>query len=148
MSPYTWLVRSKYCVAGGPEEAIPLAYWRDKLGSTYDLGHLPEVSSFGRFSPCAVAEKTGCVDFLEVHLTGPLQGTQQLLIPVEVEGLPFVIQMQAESPQRTYYILLDRIWFWKIAKDHGGQVRVLDEKLPTNVEVKMIAKQEKTDVLY
>jgi hypothetical protein len=131
-----------------PEEVIPLPYWRDKLGSTHDLGHLPEVSSFGRFSPCPSRGKSECVDFLEVHLTGQGEGTQNLVIPMEVEGLPFAIRMQTKPSQGIYYILLDRIWFWKIAREYSGEAKIVTDKLPPGVEVRIVSKQDRSDVLY
>src|SRR6185369_15343584 len=50
-----------------PYESIPLPYWRDKLGQTFNLGHLPRVSSFSRFAPCRNEPGSECMDFLRVH---------------------------------------------------------------------------------
>ncbi len=131
-----------------PGESIPLPYWRDKLGGIFDLGHLPRVSSFARFAPCHAESGRGCVDFLRVRLVKERAEAKIVAIPIEAEGLPFTLQFQTIPSQDTYYVLLDRVWFWKTVKDHGGAQRIAEAKVADGIELQLISREDLRDVLY
>jgi hypothetical protein len=130
------------------DEAIPLPYWRDKFGGMLNLGHIPRVSSFSKFSPCSAGGNAGCEDFLRVQFRAvhPEPGT--LVVPIEAEGLPFGIQMNTVPAENTYYVRLSRVWFWNIIKDNGGVVSVLKDRVDRNVSIDVISRRVRTDILY
>jgi len=129
-------------------EPIALPFWRDMLGVTLYLGHLPRVSSFSQYAPCKAEAGEKCVEFLRVRMTKKHTEAKTVNIPIEAEGLPFTVRFETVPSQDTYYVLLDRVWFWNAVKEHGGVARILKEDVPEGIEVEMISRENLQDVLY
>lgn len=129
-------------------EFIPLPYWRDKLGATLNLGHLARVSSFSRFAPCKAQSGSGCVEFLRVRFMKEHPEARTVSVPIEAEGFPFTVEFETVPSQDTYYVFLDRVWFWKTVKDYGGSLTILKSKAADGLELQMISRADLQDVLY
>ncbi len=129
-------------------EPIPWPYWRDKLGAMLYLGSLPRVSSFPRFRPCNDKAGGGCVEFLRVRLTKEHSVAKPVDITVEAADLLFTVRLDTVPHQDVYYVYLDRVWFWKTVKDHGGVARILRESVPEGVAAEVISREDAPDFLY
>jgi len=112
------------------------------------LGSLPRVSSFPRFRPCNDKAGGGCVEFLRVRLTKEHSVAKPVDIPIEAANLPFTVRLDTVPHQDVYYVYLDRVWFWKTVKDHGGVARILRESVPEGVAAEVISREDAPDFLY
>jgi len=55
-----------------PNEPVPFAYWRDRLGDVIDLGHLPEQLDISTRGSCAASQP--CDEYLSVSLDPGMGG--------------------------------------------------------------------------
>ena len=122
-------------------EPIALAYWRERLGSNNDVGRLASISSFAGASSCS----STCGDLLEVQL--PPGGSGPVSIPMTVNGLPFSVSFTRMPDETAYDVLLDRVWFWEVAK-RNGLAHALDATLPPGVSARVRQVPWKPGVLY
>jgi hypothetical protein len=102
-----------------PDEAIPVAYWREQLGTTADFGHFGRVSSYPKFSPCDSHDTSTCADFLRVEVADTKILGSKVSIPIEVDGLLFVVALDTVPGERLYYVRMERLWFWGLLKRNG-----------------------------
>jgi len=100
------------------DEPIPVGYWREKLGGTADFGHFGRVSSFSRFTPCE-EDTPECVDFLKVDVFDAESLGTKVSVPIHADGMAFGIELDTVPEERTYYVSMDRIWFWDTLKRNG-----------------------------
>jgi hypothetical protein len=114
-------------------EPIALSYWRDTLGPDINLGRIPSVSSFDASAGCT----TGCGDLLEVQVAA--DGTGKVKVPIVVGGLSFGLWFTSVSQETTLYrVLLDRVWFWDVAK-RAGLPHGIGSSAPTGVRIRQVA---------
>ncbi len=130
-----------------PGEGIPFEYWRAKLGSEVNLGHLARVSSFARSQPCN-PEESSCADFLEIRFVTKHPLRQAVSIPIEAGGMSFSLRIETVPFEDAYYVLLDRLWFWKLAKEHQKAVSISEQTAPENVKLRIHHRRELSENLY
>jgi hypothetical protein len=123
-----------------------LSYWREKLGSEIDFGHLAQISSFHSLKPCSDTSKASCAPFLQITYANPCDA--KVAIPFEVSGLTFSAAFNSIAGRSVYYIPLDRCWPWRVAADAALPKDIMCQKLPPGISVQIIHKQVPTDVLY
>jgi hypothetical protein len=90
-----------------PGEPIALAWWRERIGTDVNLGHLPRLAK-EHGSPCTTGSDCGFQ--LQARLTGTAR-PPSVTIPLEVGGLSFSVTFDTSSGTR-FMIPLDRLWFW------------------------------------
>jgi hypothetical protein len=95
-----------------PGEAIDLAWWRRRIGVTFDLGHIPEAARVT--GKACTAGSAGCGTDLVVTITKHSPDLFAVQIPVTVDGLRFAIRVRL-SKATHYVVPLDRVWFWAAA---------------------------------
>ena len=96
-----------------PEEPLALEYWRDQLGPSVYLGHLPRLSTWGALGQC-LGRGVPCQEVAEVTFT--TSALTRVTLPVEVQGLRYKVRFDAVPGVTRYYVSLDRIWFWSAAR--------------------------------
>jgi hypothetical protein len=116
-----------------------LSYWRDTLGPDINLGRIASVSSFDASAGCT----TGCGDLLEVHVAA--DGTGRVKVPIVVGGLSFGLWFTSVPQDTLYRVLLDRVWFWDVAK-RAGLPHGIGTSAPPGVRVRQVALSD--DRLY
>lgn len=129
-------------------EPVPVAYWREKLGATINLGHLPRISSFERFRACAESSANGCHEFLEVRVARADAVPEAVSIFAEAEGQRFEIKFTAIANQGTYHVLLDRLWFWGGLKRAGVPVCLADDEQRSGMSISVVLRARQYDILY
>lgn len=119
-----------------PRERPNLAWWRRRIGSSVDLGHIPEAAKV-RGRSCS---GDGCATYLIVDAP---KSVNAITIPVTADGLRFNVIAQ---PSRTgrYVIKLDTLWFWRSARPTARKVDAA--AIPGTV--RLIRRTEDDDVLY
>jgi hypothetical protein len=110
-----------------------LAYWRQVLGSTLDLGYVPSISRLSDYPECRPG-KSPCTDLLEVRFNGPEPPVPgKATVVVATTGGPMDLQFDKVPGRREYVFNLDRLWFWGFARPAipqaaleggGAQVRI------------------------
>jgi hypothetical protein len=126
---------------------IAMGYWRDKIGSRAKLGTIPRQSSFERFEPCENADQE-CREFLRLEVTDWKSVGQTLVVPLSSGGHSFEIELQLLQPEPVYHVSLNRLWFWDVAKRHGGNPRISYGKLPSGVKASILRRALRPDILY
>ncbi len=120
-----------------PEEATAIDFWRERLGSVLNVGHIPRFSNPARFRELSEPNSAEAAEFLTVRITDaaaslpsipggklPAEGGyrpsgQPVAIPVQCAGRNFTIVLAVVPGQSTYHVLLNRIWFWGALKKAG-----------------------------
>ena len=91
-------------------EPVALQYWSDVLGADLNVGRLASVSSYTDAADCSRA----CGDLLEVDV--PRGGAGYVRVRVDVGDRQFSISFTRVADETKYRLLLDRVWFWDVAK--------------------------------
>jgi hypothetical protein len=95
-------------------EAIDLAWWRRRIGTTIDLGQIPTDVRLGSERDLCLAGPR-CRSYLVIT---PTPGTPQppdIVVPVKVNGLQFFIRVETAPGAYRYVVDLNRVWFWSAA---------------------------------
>jgi hypothetical protein len=124
------------------DEKPAIPYWRERLGADVDVGRLASVSSF-RAGTTACSQV--CGDLLEIEV--PFGGTGRVTVSFVVADLPFSLTFTRVPSESTYRVLLDRVWFWNVAK-RDGMPRSVAHALPAGVNVRVHSVPMKAGVLY
>lgn len=93
-------------------ESIALAWWRRRIGSVVDLGHIPVVATLPQRA-CTVGR--ACGSYLVESVPGGRPIPAAFDVPVRVDGLAFDVKFAAAPGVRRYVVPLDRLWFWSAA---------------------------------
>jgi hypothetical protein len=128
-----------------PQEPIALDYWRDKLGPSVNLGHLPRWSSVARLRPC-VEPGAPCQEVAAIALDS--RAPAAVSVPFEIQGRRYRVFFEAVPGVTRYYVSLERIWFWNAARAAGAPARVATERMPPSVVAAVVLKAARPDVLY
>jgi hypothetical protein len=96
-----------------PGEPLALDFWRDRLGTDVNIGRLASISSYVNSLDC----ETECGDVLRVEMAEG--GSGSVTIPFTVSDSSFSVTFARVPSERVYHVLLDRIWFWNVAKRAG-----------------------------
>ena len=94
-----------------PGERIPVTFWRDRLGTTTELGTVPAYSKGIDHDRC---ESGGsCVDYAIV--SGPkVERGKKVQFRIDGTAGPYAVTLSTRKHQRTYAVRLDRLWFWPL----------------------------------
>jgi hypothetical protein len=150
-----------------PGEPIALKFWRDKLGPAVQLGHIPRLARLDRYRPAADETEDNTCEFLTVRVTDPAAlevappvpipevarvvsyerpAGRTLAVPVDSPAGTFAIGLSVVPGQKEYHVRLDRVWFWRALRRAGLEPKVGD--VPAGVEVEIIRRQRRDDLLY
>jgi hypothetical protein len=130
------------------DEPIAIAYWREKLGSATNFGHLGQLSSFARLASCHSGSRAGCVPVLEIRIWVPHIQRASLAIPLEIAGLSFSLTLGTDPAKDEYYVPLERFWPWQAAESGELSRRVVEDKLPEGVTIRVIGRTASKEILY
>ena len=108
-----------------PQEPVALDWWRNHLGPTIHLGHVPEASSV-HGGTCS--DVTRCETYLVVELADSAVPPPEVTVPVVVDGRRFEVRFATSPDSSRYVIRLERLWFWSSAPD-GSKRRVETQDL-------------------
>jgi hypothetical protein len=125
----------------GPAEAVAIGSWREALGPEVHVGRLASVSSFDIARGCTRT----CGDLLEVVV--PPGGSGKVSVPLTVSDLAFTISFTRVPDETTYTVLLDRAWFWDVAK-RSGLPRGVGTSLPPDVRAQVRSVEVPAGLLY
>ena len=120
-------------------EAVDLAFWRDRLSSTEDLGFVP-VASDALGSPRCHSLGRSCTPYAIVTGSARSRG-EAVTVAVRGAGGSYRARFRALEGRGSYAIRLDRLWYWPFA---GNTVRLAVENRGWTVKKTLID----TDALY
>jgi hypothetical protein len=124
-----------------PGEAIPLPWWRAKLGHSVDLGAVPAYTTLGG-STCT--DGKDCRDYVVVDFGGEAPvGVEQLR--ATVNQLPFRIVFRTQAHVSRYIIDLERVWFWNDAPSEAARSVNLSV---VGAHVMLVHRRRASTVLY
>jgi hypothetical protein len=126
-----------------PNGPIDLGWWRDRLGTTLDLGHVPAVANLPR-RPCEPSADR-CGSFLVVKAPPGLTLPPVVDIPVTAEGLTYTVRFSTTPGVDTHIVPLDRLWFWNTASSDKRSVAVGSVN---GAEVTLVHRKRDLNVLY
>jgi hypothetical protein len=98
-------------------EPIPIAFWRDFLGESIDLGMLPARLAEHERPPCSI--DLPCDDPLVLEATGPVTGPAAV-VGLDVEGVLMTLRVRLRPTQSRYVIPLSRLWPSIAARTSGA----------------------------
>jgi hypothetical protein len=125
-------------------EPVPLAWWRRRIGTTVDLGHIPAVASLPSV-PC-VGTRPSCASYLVVTVPAGTSPPPAFHIPVAVDGVSFTVAFAPTARVERYVVPLDRLWFWRPGE--RGADRVLPAGTTNGVRVELVRRLVDPDALY
>jgi hypothetical protein len=99
-----------------PGDPIEVAFWRDFLGETLDLGMLPARLGNRELAPCAPT--LACDELLVLESPTP-DARSATEIRFDVEGTLIAVRVRLVSSQRRYVIPLSRLWPAVAARSSG-----------------------------
>lgn len=119
-----------------------LSKWQLVLGSTVDLGYIPNYSKFQiNNKECEL----NCQYYLEINVN--VKNEMPISIPLTIKGKEFRINFIATPSRKVYIIEMSRIWFWALVDHYNGDVD-FKEIHKENFDAKLIRLESKPDVLY
>jgi hypothetical protein len=149
----------------GPGEAVAIDFWRERLGSTLHLGHIPRLSHAADFAEPTGAPGEEVVPLLHVHITDPQALTpsrplpqgfptgglpaapaRALSVPVDCDGRRFTLTFDVTPGCTDYQVALDRVWFWGPLQRSGCTPAIGGQ--PAGAAVQVVPRVACTDVLY
>jgi hypothetical protein len=132
----------------GEGEAPALAWWRERLSDTVDLGGLPRWTSFFRLPDCPDAPALDrCTPFLQVMVPHGLRTQSRLAVTVAVGDLTFRIAFAPTLRNDSYFLRLNRLWFWEAAQLAKLPFRIVGPDHP-EIGVFLVTKAPDEGTLY
>ena len=104
-----------------PDEPPDLAYWRDKLGASLDLGYIPATS---RALPEADDRGRHQMRYLIVRVAEPGEGAVYS-VTLRQAGEPYTVQFSGRKGVEEYAVAVDRLPF-AAAGDELGRPSVVE----------------------
>src|SRR5262249_23462916 len=105
-----------------PGEPIALSWWRRRIGSTTDLGHIPTMAHLPR-RRCAPGR--ACASYLIVDARRATTRPPTFSVPIRIGKLSFVVTFASDPGVKRYVVPLARLWFWSAAPNSATRtVRV------------------------
>jgi hypothetical protein len=104
-------------------EPLDLTFWTKWLGSRVDLGYIPSESGALRYAASAGGDRRTSAEFLVVTNDHPQQGQTRSAV-FAVGGQTFAVDFRERPPVTKYYVRLDRLWFYDVAKAAGYSPRI------------------------
>jgi hypothetical protein len=147
-----------------PGEPVAVDFWRERLGNTLHLGHIPRFSSMERFPAATGRAGEEEAEFLTVRVSDsaapaaapavpplPQLGGYRpagwpLAVPVECAGRRFTLVLSVVPGQSEYHVLLTRLWFWGALKKAGFSPEL--GKVPPGVEIHIDRRAMDDGILY
>jgi hypothetical protein len=126
-----------------PGEPVHLDWWRERLGPSVDLGHVPEAAKV-RGGECESGAE--CESYLEIEFDDSAPLPPEVVVPISVDGRAFDVRFDTSPESRRYVVRLDRLWFWDSAPD-GARRRVATSAVP-NASVRVVRRAVDADSLY
>ncbi len=130
------------------DEKPSFSYWAETLGPSVRLGHLARLGSGARLRPCPYYTGPDCLEFAEIHLARPPHQTRTLDLPILVGDRAFEASFEVVPRQSDYSILLDRLWFWRLAKAAGMAPRLGAPPRPERLNWRLVRRHVPERVLY
>lgn len=96
------------------EERIDLDFWKKHLSDTIQLGFIPSRSEPER-SLSKNTSTSFMATYLIVDIEKPSDGREREIV-FNIHNDSYKIKFRERRGITTYHILLDRIWFWNVAK--------------------------------
>ena len=97
-----------------PGEPIPLRYWRERLGTTVELGYIPSYSRADDAPKCeTLGSDRGCAPYALVESSSPDPG-ETVTLDVRGDAGSFEVTFRAREGVDEYPVRLDRLWFWPL----------------------------------
>ncbi len=124
-----------------PGEPIALDWWKDRIGATLNLGHIPEAA---RLSGERCTSGPDCGTQLVITFPAGTPHSPEIDVPLTVAGMQFTIAVQASEASR-YVVPLDRVWFWAAA---AGLPRSVDATEAGGADVTVERRSIDPGVLY
>lgn len=103
--------------AGKP---IDLAYYREALGGTFDVGALPAHSRLAKLRSCDTSRDNDCAEVLHVHIATPRLG-ERATLRMSSGDQEFTLSLRHEEGIHDYYVPLSRIWFYEALRQNDPQ---------------------------
>jgi len=124
-------------------DAVPLAWWRRRIGTTTNLGHIPSVAQLPPLQ--CVGTSPSCGTYLVVDFPPGAVVPQAIEVPVTVAGVRFSVEFEPSAGVRRYVVPLDRLWFWLPGRQ---VVRGVDTHTVPSASVDVIRRLVDRDALY
>ncbi|MBF0543442.1 MAG: hypothetical protein HQM08_03360 [Candidatus Riflebacteria bacterium] len=109
-----------------PEFSNSLDFWSTYLGSTIDLGFIPGGSKPKKFLGSS-GENFYQTNFVKISVLNPVSGRERKLL-VSIQGKPYCVKFSETEYSNTYYIQLNRIWFYQLAQYANLPIKIELEK--------------------
>jgi hypothetical protein len=150
-----------------PGEPIALEFWRQRLGTWVQLGHIPRLAGLGRYRQATHESEEGTCEFLTVHVTDPAAlfaapsaqapeitevvpyykaPGRTLVVPVDSPAGRFALALSVVPGQTEYSVRLDRVWFWRALRRAGLEAKL--GEVPNGVELEIVRRKRRDDLLY
>ena len=85
-------------------------YWLNELGSTIDLGHIPQLTAPSAYHPCPAVAPARCGTVLYIHWPAAISPGKAAVLMDSLAG-PLKVQFDLVPGSRDYIIDGDRLWF-------------------------------------
>lgn len=98
-----------------PAEPVGHKYWASALTTELDLGHVPNVSSYGELEPCGAGTANDCGKFLRLHAPSKdASGLVQTRVRFGIETVN--VKFTADGDRNVYTLPLARTWPWALSQ--------------------------------
>jgi hypothetical protein len=123
-----------------PGEKPDFVFWLQNLGKTLELGFVPIESNLKNFPPCT----EDCYELLQINAKPEALGSP-IAVTFSLGDSAVEVKFNTRKNVTQYYLTLDRLWFWSLAKVLGGEVTYKTE--PAQVASVEILKRERAQLL-
>ena len=128
-----------------PVEPVDFEFWQNNLGDTVDLGFIPSRSEPEKFVWKGGNKHTNL--FIRADVQQPMQGKEREIIFL-IKNHFYRIKFLEREGVHTYHILLDRIWFFKLAANTQTKFEIFESELNFGMTTKIISMDLAKELLY
>jgi hypothetical protein len=115
-----------------PGQPPDVGYWRDALGNTIDLGHIPSRTEVSDFDKCGGG---ACAPVLVVKVPkASRRWSAETGVTLRTSSGPFGISFAVVPNRDIYVIPLERLWFWGLVGSTSPDVVPLDARVHVSIE--------------
>jgi hypothetical protein len=97
-------------------EPPAIAWWREHLTPTIELGSILRRTGAAAQPTCTRTDFTTCMRVLRVELPAEMRSSRKIVIPFSVGEYAFEIAFTPHPLQESYFIALEHMWFWAMAR--------------------------------